>query len=114
MLDRVSRRRQNRSPETPQPPTYPAPRRRAAVVQFEAVHEECVPALVHLLRLNAVDPVVFLNERIRTNRPGLKARFPDVADRIKFVDISRRQDWARVAAKVQRLDPDLVVLNTFQ
>lgn len=94
--------------------TYPSPTSRAAVVQLEAVHEECLPALVHLLRRNAVEPVVFLNARIRQLRPGLRPRFPELSDVITFVPVEARDDWTRLAQRVVGIDPDLVVLNTFQ
>jgi len=93
---------------------YPEPRHRAAVVQLEAVHEECIPALVHLLRLHAVEPRVFLSQRIRTNRPGLRQRFPELGDCIRFVPLEEPRDWSRLARRVRRYSPDVVVLNTFQ
>ena len=59
-------------------PAYPPPRHRAAVVQIEAVHEECLPALAHLLRLSGVEPTILLNDHIKTLRPGLRLDIPTV------------------------------------
>lgn len=94
--------------------SYPPATYRAAIMQMEAVHEECLPALVHLLRVNGVEPTIFLNERIKTLRPGLRARFPHLGENVRFVPIEARSDWTRLARRVSRLDPDVVVFNTFQ
>lgn len=100
--------------KAPRGEPYPPAQYRAAIMQMEAVHEECLPALVHLLRVNGVEPTIFLNERIKTLRPGLRARFPELGENVRFVPIDARADWTRLARRVGRLDPDVVVFNTFQ
>lgn len=93
---------------------YPEPRATAAIVQLEAVHEDGLPAMVHLLRLNGIEPTLFLNARIRENRAGLKHRFPELKERTRFVTIEGRPGWRRLRRRIEALDPDLLVMNTFQ
>ncbi|HET7690916.1 MAG TPA: hypothetical protein VFK41_11075 [Nocardioidaceae bacterium] len=102
------------SPSTPDGTTYPAPRFRVAVVQVEPIHEDVLPAVVHLLRLNGGDVTVYLNELVRTNRPGFKVRFPDIGPLTRFVPMNSKADWRRLARKVTNSSPDLMVMNTFQ
>jgi hypothetical protein len=112
VLGRV--RAQGEDPASNPASAYPAPRFSAAVVQLEAIHEECIPALVHLLRLNAVEPMVYLNDRILRYRPGLRARFPELKGRVKFVPVNHRNDWARLHRRIEESEPDLLVVNTYQ
>lgn len=93
---------------------YPQPRYRAAIIQFEGGHSECVPAAAHFLRLHGIEPMVYLNERIRSTRPGFKARFPELAKSTRFVRVESASDWHQMARRVRRSGADLVVLNTFQ
>ena len=90
---------------------YPEPRRKAAIVELTGVHEECVPALAHLLRLNAVEPTIYLNRRIKAGRPGFRGRFPELAGRVHFTRFAGR---ARDFLADLEVDTDLLVVNTFQ
>jgi hypothetical protein len=94
-------------------PTYPPARVRAVVVQTEAVHEECIPALVHLLRTNGVDPTIYLSDRIRQNRPGFRKHFPDVAGSVRFFRLRRATHWHDLMGQLHEQEPDLLVMNTF-
>lgn len=95
-------------------PVYPEPRRTAVVVQVEPLHEFYLPALVHVLRANGVQPRVLLNERVREERPGLLGRHPEIADHVRFASFDGFPAMRAVARRVQRLDPDVLVMNTFQ
>jgi hypothetical protein len=109
----ISLTRRLRTPRPTEAPVYPEPRFRAALVQLEAVHEETLPAMVHLLRLNGVDPEVFLNDQVRENRPGVERRFPDLEDRLHYFE-PEDGGWARLRRRLARQDFDLLVINTFQ
>ena len=95
-------------------PTYPPARLRAVVVQMEGVHEECVPALAHLLRMHGVEPKIYLPVRVQKNRPGFRKQFPDVAKSVEFVKIRRAGHWRMLMEELQAQEPDLLVMNTFQ
>lgn len=92
---------------------YPAPRRTAAIVELGGVHEECVPALAHLLRLHAVEPTIYLNRRIRDGRPGFKGRFPELDAQTRWINLKNRGARKRFFDRLNGEDrPDLLVLNT--
>jgi hypothetical protein len=91
---------------------YPRPRLRAAIVQMEGVHEDCIPAMVHLLRANAVDPVVFLSRRIRRRRGNIARQFPALRGRMNYRGTTTRPQ--RDALLEELADFDLLVFNTFQ
>jgi len=101
------------SPSEPDGTTYPPARFRAAVVQVEPIHEDVLPAVVHLLRLHGADVTVYLNELVRANRPGFKVRFPELGPLTRFVPMNSKADWRRLARKVTNAAPDLMVMNTF-
>ena len=93
---------------------YPTPTRTAAIVEFGGVHEECVPALAHLLRLHAIEPTVYLNQRIKDGRPGFRTRFPELGEQVRFVDLGGQKARRRFFARLAESAPDLLVANTFQ
>ncbi len=96
------------------PAVYPPARRKAAIVEFSSVHEECVPALAHLLRLNAIEPTIYLNKRIKEGRPGFRARFPELADRVRFRELDTIPGRKSFYRHLARTDNDLLVINSFQ
>lgn len=91
---------------------YPRPRLRAAIVQMEGVHEDCIPALAHLLRANGVDPTVFLSRRIRRRRGNIARQFPALRGRMNYRGTTTRPQ--RDALLEELTDFDLLVFNTFQ
>lgn len=87
------------------------PALRAALLQFEAVHEECIPALVHGLRANGVEPTIYVNDRIRDARGDIGSLFPEIGT-VNYRPFHSPADWNALQAEVASYD--LMVVNTFQ
>jgi hypothetical protein len=83
-------------------------------VQVEPIHEDVIPPVVHLLRMHGAEPTIYLNEKIRTDRPGFKRRYPDLAPMTRFVPLDWRPEWHALARRITKSAPDLVLINTFQ
>ncbi len=87
----------------------------AAVVQFEAVHEEVIPSVCHALRENGITPTVFLNQEIANRRGDLFAEICPGEFDYHYVALSSTEDWQRLRARLDRRRSDaFVFFNTFQ
>jgi hypothetical protein len=92
-----------------------AERKRAAVVQFEAVHEEVMPTVCRALILNGVQPTVFANARILENRGDLFSQLGIDDYKVNYAQVNERSDWDELKERIAGSGEfDLLVLNTFQ
>lgn len=89
--------------------------RKAALVQLEAVHEEVLPSLCAALMANGVEPVLFLNERIRDNRGDLFSLVDAGRYAVHYRPLASRADWQELEDEITAIDElDVVVMTTFQ
>lgn len=87
---------------------------RAAIVQFEAVHEEVIPSIVRALSAGGVAAHAYVNSRAQERRGDLLNTVTETSGRVSYPRIERAADWSTLAQVVAGSGADFVVLNTFQ
>ena len=88
--------------------------RTCAIVQFEGVHEEVVPSLVHALNRCKVRPTAYINARCLETRGDVFAGMTALDCDVNYLPIATRQDWLQLASTVQTGGYDFLVLSTYQ
>jgi hypothetical protein len=87
---------------------------KAAVVQFEAVHEEVVPSVFAALSAAGVASHAYVSARVRDRRGDLLGGLAETSGKVSYPRIECAADWDALAETVIRSGADLLVLNTFQ
>lgn len=88
-------------------------KRKCAIFQFEGVHEEVVPSLVHSLNSNGFSPDVFLSARCKS-RGDLFETLNGLDCKIEYPEIESRKAWQDLKTIAANGGYEFIVMSTFQ
>ena len=89
-------------------------KRRCAIVQLEAVHEEIIPSIVFALNGLDIVPDVYINERCRLLRGDIFEELPSLDLNLNYVSMEGMKAWEKLAETLSSSNPECVVISTYQ
>lgn len=89
--------------------------RQCAIVQIEGVHEVTIPFLIYTLNLQGWTPVVYINDRCKTERGDIFELCENLDFELHYTDLQHRADWGTLADKIRsNTSIEFIICNTFQ
>lgn len=87
--------------------------RDCVIAQFEGVHEVTMPSLITTLNRLGWTPTVVMNERC-AERGDIFDHIGTAEFHLHYAPLNGRADWPDFLGKIGSVDPEFVLVNTFQ